>query len=147
MCICSTEKRNWFAILGYLLYLVLLFIVQNKGNSGLKECALKVQYTVCLTCPVGYCLSCRPQHPRSLILYPLDLKPSCARIARKTSWFFFVSTDFKRNQWQQGQTQLTVEDSGKTRLVDYTSELLYFLLVMLLSGPLQFDINFALTGK
>ena len=42
---------------------------------------------------------------------------------------------------------MTMEDSEKTRLVDYTSELLYSLLVMLLSGAFQFDINFALTGK
>ena len=33
-----------------------LYVVQNQGNPGLKECALKVQYTVYLAC-LAYCLS------------------------------------------------------------------------------------------
>ena len=62
MYISSTEKQNWLAILCFLLHLVLFFIVQNHEKSGSKECALNVQYTVCLAC-LAYCLSSLPQDP------------------------------------------------------------------------------------
>ena len=71
----STAKQNWFAILCYSLYLFLLLLVQNQGNSGLKECTLKLQYTVYLAC-LTYCLSYSPLPPCPLVPPPpLDLKP------------------------------------------------------------------------
>ena len=39
------------------------------------------------------------------------------------------------------------EDSTSYDIYDYVSELLYFVLVMVLPGTFQFDINFALTGQ
>ena len=73
----------------------------------------------------------RPPYPARAVGFETLL---CKNGSKRIMFFFF----------------LTVEDSRKTWLVmTYTimSELLYFLLVMVLSSTFQFDINFALTGQ
>ena len=97
----------------------------------------------------------RPPYPARAVGFETVLCKNCSKRIMLFFFFFFffwwrtsnvISGSKRKHTWQWK----TVEDSRKTWLVmTYTimSQLLYFLLVMVLSGTFQFDINFALTGQ